>query len=212
MKRNKEEKGLIQRLRRFAHEINYDKFMLMEYLSPLVEGCQAAFKLSLEKATDLNKLTAEDYQNYIDTTQQSLQDVTICFKTDDTDDIISMVFENGEARIYDECVEPDVVINGNRDVLFQLLDSDSRISPVETLGLSFFITGIDYSTIVEGLGLLCFPPLLRVARSGIDPTSLLSEDADSVIIAAASDLVTNLVNKWVSQRLSEREHPDTALS
>ncbi len=184
----------------------------MEYLSPLIEGCQAAFKLSLEKAVDLHKLSEEDYETYIDTAPQSLHDVTICFKTDDTEDIISMVFQDGEARIYDECVEPDVILNGNRSVLLQLIDSDSRISPVETLGLSFFVTGTDYSTIVESLGLLCFPPLLRVARSGVDPTSLLSEDADSVIISAASDLVTNLINKWVSLRLSEREHPGTDLS
>ncbi|MEE8182507.1 MAG: hypothetical protein V3T87_04265, partial [Candidatus Thorarchaeota archaeon] len=57
------------------------------------------------------------------------------------------------------------------------------------------------SDVVEALGFLCFPSLLKMARSGIDPSSLLSEDADSIIIAAASNLVTQMVRKWVDAQL-----------
>jgi hypothetical protein len=31
----------------------------------------------------------------------------------------------------------------------------------------------------------------------VDPASLLSEDADSVIMATASDLVVKMIRKWI---------------
>jgi len=203
LSRDEEDKGLIQSVRTIAHILNHDKFMLLEYLIPIVDGCRAAFNIDMEKAKKVTSIEDSDFEKYLNPAQQSLSDLTICFKTEDTKDIVSLVFQSGEARVYDECVEPDVVINGNRQILIQLLDSDSRISPSETLGVSYSISGTNWSSIVEGLGLLCFPPLLRVARSGIDPSSILSENADSVIIAAASDLVTDLVNRWIGLRVSD---------
>lgn len=203
LSRDEEDKGLIQSVRTIAHILNHDKFMLLEYLVPIVDGCRAAFNIDVEKAQNVHTIVDSDFERYLNPAQQSLSDITICFKTDDTKDMVSLVFQSGAARVYDECVEPDVVINGNRQILIQLLDSDSRISPSETLGVNYSISGTNWSSIVEGLGLLCFPSLLRVARSGIDPSSILSEDADSVIIAAASELVTNLVNRWIGLRVSD---------
>ncbi|MHA1576931.1 MAG: hypothetical protein ACTSU3_06185 [Candidatus Thorarchaeota archaeon] len=170
---------------------------------PIVDGCRAAFNIDIEKAQNVHSIKESDFERYLNPAQQSLSDITICFKTEDTHDIVSLVFQSGTARVYDECVEPDVVINGNRQILIQLLDSDSKISPSENLGVSYSISGTNWSSIVETLGLLCFPPLLRVARSGIDPSSILSENADSVIMAAASELVTEIVNRWISLRVSE---------
>jgi hypothetical protein len=42
-------------------------------------------------------------------------------------------------------------------------------------------------------------------RSGIDPTSLLAEDADSVIMIAASNLVTKMLRKWIDYQLAVTE-------
>jgi hypothetical protein len=56
--------------------------------------------------------------------------------------------------------------------------------------------------VVEGLGFLCYPSLLRVAKSGVDPSSLLVDDADSVIMATASDLVVKMIRKWIDVSLA----------
>ncbi|MFX1439868.1 MAG: hypothetical protein ACFFFD_06425, partial [Promethearchaeota archaeon] len=112
-------------------------------------------------------------------------------------DEYSIVFDGGLTKVYDECIEPDVVISSDFETLMDLLDSDARISPHELLRGRLQVAGADAMEIVEALGFLCYPSLLRMARVGVDPSSLLSEDADAVIIAAASEMVTRMVREWI---------------
>ena len=179
--------------------------MLMEYLGPVVDGCRAALNVSLEKAQVLHKMSENDFEQHISSVTDSFRDLTICLRTSDTNDEFSIVFDRGKTSIYDECVEPDVVIYSDKDTLVAVFDSDPKISPVEILGAKLKISGSDNLDIVEGLGFLCYPSLLRVAQSGVDPSSLLSEDADSVIMATASDLVVKIIRKWIDTSLSKAE-------
>jgi putative sterol carrier protein len=180
-------RNLERSLRHISQNINSNRFMLMEYLGPVVDGCRAALNVSLEKAQVLDMMSEEDFEEHISSVQDSYRDLTICLKPSDTDEEYSIVFERGSTTIYDECIEPDVVITATYDILAAICDSDPKLSPFEALGGSLKISGLDNLSIIEGLGFLCYPALLRVAQSGVDPSSLLSEDADSIIIAAASD-------------------------
>ena len=175
----------------------------MEYLGPVVDGCRAALNVSIEKAQELHKLTEDDFEEYISSVPDSFRDLTICLKTSDTAEEYSIVFERGKATIYDECVEPDVLFISDNNTLIALCESDPKVSPPEVLGVKIEVSGSDNLNIVEGLGFLCYPSLLRVAQSGVDPSSLLSEDADSVIMAAASDLVVKMIKKWIDVTFSE---------
>ena len=176
--------------------------MLMEYLGPVVDGCRAALNISLENAQNLNKLSEVDFEQHITSVQDSFGDLTICLKPSDSEDLFSIVFDRGKTTVFDECVEPDVVITADNDTLNALLDSDPKISPHEILGTRLNVSGSDNQDIIQGLGFVCYPSLLRVAQSGVDPSSLLSEDADTVIMASASDLVVRLIRKWIDISLS----------
>jgi len=171
--------------------------MLLEYLGPIVDGCRAALSVSVDKANNLHKLSDADFDSYMETTEHSFLSLTICFKIRDTDDAYSLVFEAGQSFSYDECVEPDVVVEGPEELLMALFDADAHVSPIDELGVSYRIAGNDSGNIIEALGLLCYTPLLRMARSGLDPSSLLSENADTIILAAASDLVTKISQRWI---------------
>lgn len=195
-------KSLGRSLRHISQNINTDQFMLMEYLGPVVDGCRAALNVSIEKAEDLRKMSEDDFEDHISSVTDSFRDLTICLKTSDTDDEYSIVFDRGQTSVYDECVEPDVVIIADNDTLITICDSDPKMSPHEILGAKLKVSGSDSLDIVEGLGFLCYPSLLRVAKSGVDPSSLLSEDADSVIMATASDLVIKMIRKWIDVSLS----------
>jgi hypothetical protein len=190
-------KTLEMSLRHISQNINNDRFMLMEYLGPVVDGCRAALNVSVEKARDLHKMSEEDFEQQISSVPDSYRDLTICLKVSDSSEEFSIVFDRGKTTVYDECIEPDVVIVGDYDTLFAICDSDPKLSPPEVLGSSLKITASDNLNLVEGLGFLCYPSLLRVAQSGVDPSSLLSEDADSVIMVAASDLVVKMIRKWI---------------
>jgi hypothetical protein len=176
--------------------------MLMEYLGPVVDGCRAALNVSLEKAQVLHKMSEDDFAQHISSVPDSYKDLTICLRLSDTDDEYSIVFDRGKTNVYDECVEPDVVILGDNDTLVAICDSDPKLSPHEALGTSLKVSASDNLDLVEGLGFLCYPSLLRVAQSGVDPSSILSEDADSVIMATASDLVVKMIRKWIDISLS----------
>jgi hypothetical protein len=190
-------KTLEMSLRHISQNINNDRFMLMEYLGPVVDGCRAALNVSVEKARDLHKMSEEDFEQQISSVPDSYRDLTICLKVSDSSEEFSIVFDRGKTTVYDECIEPDVVIVGDYDTLFAICDSDPKLSPPEVLGSSLKISASDNLNLVEGLGFLCYPSLLRVAQSGVDPSSLLSEDADSVIMVAASDLVVKMIRKWI---------------
>ena len=179
--------------------------MLMEYLGPVVDGCRAAFNVSIEHARDFHKISESEMEVLMESTSESFFDLTICLRPKDTEDVCSIVFEDGSTKVYDECIEPEVVISADEAVLIDILDSDSQTSPIDILGSKLMIAGKDSSDVIEGLGLLCFASLLRMARSGIDPTSLLAEDADSVIMITASNLVTKMVRKWVDHQLTVAE-------
>jgi hypothetical protein len=169
----------------------------MEYLAPVVEGCQAAFRVNVDQARNIRKLTDDEFEHLVDTGEQAFRDLTLCFRSKDTDEVYSIVFTDWKPAVFDECLEPDVVITAGREILIDILDSDAKNLPVDLLGKELDVEGINTQVVVEGLGFLCYPSLLRIARSGVDPSSLLAEDADSIIMAAASDFVTNLVQSWV---------------
>ncbi len=197
MPANKVRRTLLGSLKDIVRDINRDQFMIMEYLGPIVDGSRAALSLSIEKAKELHKLSDAEFEDYMDRTEQSFLNLTICFRAEDMDQAHSLVFDSGEAYVFEDCTEPDVVILGDSRMLMSLLDADSNVSPVDELGTSYRVVGKDSSDVIEALGLLCFTPLLRIARSGVDPSSLLSEDADSIILAAASDLLASIVRRWI---------------
>ncbi len=201
----KERQTLLSTLKAIARDINHDQFMIMEYLGPIVDGSRAALSLSVDKARELHQLTESEFEAYMDTTEQSFLDLTICFQADDSELAHSLVFDSGQAYAYEDCVEPDVVISGKARFLMSLFDADSDIDPVDEIGTGFKIAGNDSGNIVEALGLLCYTPLLRIARSGVDPSSLLSEDADAIILASASDLVVKIVRRWIDIQLAKSD-------
>jgi len=194
---------LERRLRSIAHNIQQDNYMLMEYLGPVVDGCRAALNVSLEEAEKLHELSEERFEEYMQSTMESFKNITLCFRATDTDEFASIVFSNGKPQVFDECVEPDVEIIANYNILLDLLDADSKTTPSDRLGTEVLVTGKDSLDVVQGLGLLCYPSLLRVAQSGVDPSSLLSEDADAVIMATASDLVIKMIRKWIDMQVKD---------
>jgi putative sterol carrier protein len=179
--------------------------MLMEYLGPIVDGCRSALSVSVEKARQLHNMSEDEFEELMDSKDGSFSNISFCFKTSDTDDEYSIVFDGGLTKVYDECIEPDVVISSDFETLVDLLDSDARISPPKLLRGRLQVVGADAMEIVEALGFLCYPSLLRMAHSGVDPSSLLSEDADAVIIAAASDMVTRMVREWIDISFQRKE-------
>lgn len=197
----KERKVLLTSLKELARELNNDQFMIMEYLGPIIDGSRAALSLNIEKAQELHRISESEFEEYMDTTEQSFMDLTICFKADDVDSTHSLVFDSSEVYAFEDCTEPDVVIEGKERLLMSLLDADSDVSPIEEMGSGYKIIGNESRNVVEALGVLCYTPLLRVARSGVDPSSLLSEDADVVILASASDLVAKIVRRWIDVQL-----------
>lgn len=179
--------------------------MLMEYLGPVVDGCRAALNVSVEKAQELHKMSEDEFEEHISSVTDSFKDLTICLRTSDTNDEYSVVFDRGKISVYDECIEPDVTIVADNETLVAICDSDPKVVPYEVLGTRLKVSGSDNLDIVEGLGFLCYPSLLRVAKSGVDPSSLLSEDADSVIMATASDLVVKMIRKWIDVALTSTD-------
>jgi hypothetical protein len=195
-------KSLERSLLEIANNINNDKFMLMEYLGPVVDGCRAALNVSLDMAQEFSKMSEDDFDQHISSVPDSYRDITFCIKALDIDEEFSIVFDQGRASVFDECVEPDVIITSENDLLIKLFNSDPKLSPNEVLGSQLNVSGSDSMDVVEGLGFLCYPSLLRVAKSGIDPSSILSEDADSIIMVAASDLVVKMIRKWIDTQLA----------
>ncbi|MHA2005310.1 MAG: hypothetical protein ACW960_14645 [Candidatus Thorarchaeota archaeon] len=192
-------------LRRLSSDINLDRFMLMEYLGPIVDGCRSALRVSVDKAKQLHNMSEDEFETFMQASGNSFANISFCFKTSDSKDEYSIVFDGGLVKVYDECIEPDVVVVSDFETLVDLLDSDPRISPPELLGGKLKVVGADAVEIVEALGFLCYPSLLRMARSGVDPSSLLSEDADALIMAAASDMVTRMVQQWINISIKEED-------
>jgi hypothetical protein len=192
---------LIDRLQKLSIEINEDRYMLMEYLGPIVDGCRAAFNVSIEEAQNLEKITEHDFLKHMDITGDSFEDIIVCFESEDSGEQYAIIFDDGKAKVSDICEDANVIVSSKLDILLDLLDPDSKLSPLEILGISLEVSGNDPSRVVEGLGLLCYPSLLRMAMSGVDPSSLLSEEADAIILVTASDLVTKLLQKWIEIQL-----------
>ncbi len=188
-------------LKTIIHEINTDTYLLMEYLTPIVNGCKAAFDVTVEEAEKLHQLDEEQISSRIQAVSASYSSKSFCFKATDSDDEFSIVFSRGYCKLYNECTDADAVIVGPYDLLADLMNPDAKVSPFENLGESYDIHGTDVHSVVEAIGLLTFPILLKMARDGIDPSSLLAEDADSVITMAASDMITKMIQKWVDLRL-----------
>ena len=90
---------LERRLRNIAGAIQQDKYMLMEYLGPVVDGCRAALNTSLEEARHLDELSDERFEEYMQTTMESFRNLTICFRAVDAEEIASLVFDNGKPEV-----------------------------------------------------------------------------------------------------------------
>lgn len=198
----KQDRRTLERsLREISQDINIDRFMIMEYLGPVVDGCRAALGVSLETAKRFHTITEADFESYMDMVTDSFQDLSVCLRLSENEDEYAIVFDRGKAKMFDECIEPDVVITASHETLLGVLDSDPKLSPPDLLGGAIELTGSDSSDIVQVLGLLCYPSLLRIARSGIDPSSVLSEDADVVIMSAASDMMSKLMKRWIETNI-----------
>jgi hypothetical protein len=191
-------------LQSLVEEMNEDRYMLMEYLGPVVDGCRAALQMDVESAQKLEKLTEQEFDEYLSTAGNSFEDVSFCITTPGGTCQVAVLFEEGEATLKRGCGHECVVISAPEPVLTQLFDTDSRLSPLEVLDNELEVQGSDACEVAEALGFLAFPTLLQMARSGIDPSSLLSEDADSVIMATASDLVTRLLKRWIDVQVKSR--------
>ncbi|TFG34446.1 hypothetical protein EU527_03265 [Candidatus Thorarchaeota archaeon] len=194
--------SLEKRLSYIAQNIQVDNYMLLEYLIPVIDGCRAALNVSIDRAKSVENLSESEFEEYMNTAENSFRDIGFCFKAIDVEEEGSLVFIKGKVSVIDECLESNVTINARLQTLLTLLDTDSKISPVELLGSEIEVEGEDSQDVVQGLGLLCYPSLLRIAESGIDPSSLLVEDADSIIMAAASDLVVKMIRKWINLKLT----------
>ena len=188
-------------LTELANEVNADRYMIMDYLAPVVDGCRAALRVSVEQARRSQGMSQSAFNECLESGEGSFRDLTVCFRCLDTDEVASIAFDRGHATVYDDCVDADVTISSDSRDFSELLDSDSKLSPLDLLGNRLTVTGSEPQDVIEALGLLCFPALWRLARSGVEPTSVLSEDADSVVMAAASDLVTRLVRAWIDLQL-----------
>jgi hypothetical protein len=175
--------------------------MLMEYLGPTVDGCRAAFNVSIEEAQNLERITEQDFLKHMDAAGDSFEELIVCFEVKDSGEQHAIIFNDSTAKVSDICEKPDVIIKSKLDILLSLLNPDSKLSPVDILGISLEVSGNDPGKVAEGLGLICYPSLLRMAIAGVDPSSLLSEEADTIILAAASDLVTKLLRKWIELQL-----------
>ena len=197
---------LEKRLRHIAQNIQADDYMLLEYLIPVIDGCRAALNVNVDRAKSLEKISESEFEEYMSSTDNSFRDIGFCFRASDVEEECSLVFLKGKASVYDECMETSVTIHAKLETLLTLLDTDSKISPVELLGSEIEIEGDETQEVVQCLGLLCYPSLLRVAKSGVDPSSLLVDDADSVIIAAASDLVAKMIRKWIDLQLASEDY------
>jgi hypothetical protein len=156
--------------------------MLMEYLGPVVDGCRAALNISIDKAQELSKMSEDDFDQHISSVTDSYRDITFCIKASDIDEEYSVVFDKGKTSVFDECVEPDVVMSSENDILVALFNSDPKLSPPEVLGNKLHISGNDSMDVVEGLGFLCYPSLLRVAKS-----------------------VVKMIRKWIDTQLTISE-------
>jgi hypothetical protein len=175
--------------------------MLMEYLGPIVDGCRAAFNVSIEEAQNLEKITDIDFLKHMEFSGNSFEEIIICFEANDSQEKHAIEFNDGTARVLDTCENANVLVSSKLNILLSLLDPDSKLSPLDILGNSLRVSGKNVSEVVEGLGLLCYPSLLRMAMAGIDPSSLLSENADTIILATASDLITKLLQKWIELQM-----------
>ncbi|MFX1440939.1 MAG: hypothetical protein ACFFFD_11885, partial [Promethearchaeota archaeon] len=98
-------------LNQLSSDINVDRFMLMEYLGPIVDGCRSALSVSVEKARQLHDMSEDEFEELMHSKEGSFSNISFCFKTSDTDDEYSIVFDGGLTKVYDECIEPDVVIS-----------------------------------------------------------------------------------------------------
>ena len=108
--------------------------MLMEYLGPVVDGCRAALNVSIDKAQEFSKLSEEYFDQHISSVMDSFRNLTICMKVTDIDEEYSIVFNKGKTSVYNECIEPDVVISSDHDTLLALFNNDPKLSPPEVLG------------------------------------------------------------------------------
>ncbi len=197
--------SLEKQLRHIAQDMQIDQFMLLEYLVPVIDGCKAALNVSIDRARSLEKMSEHEFEEYMISAESSFRDIGFCFKATDTNEESSIVFQKGKVFVYDECLESSITISASLETLLTILDTDSKESPVELLGTEIKINGDDTQDIIQGLGLLCYPSLLRIAKSGVDPSSLLAEDADSIIMAAASDLMIKMIRKWIDIQLALEE-------
>ena len=60
-------------LRRLSSDINVDRFMLMEYLGPIVDGCRSALRVSVDKAKQLHNMSEDEFETFLEEQNISLE-------------------------------------------------------------------------------------------------------------------------------------------
>ncbi|MEM4735226.1 MAG: hypothetical protein QXS20_05850 [Candidatus Thorarchaeota archaeon] len=181
--------------------MNDDRFMIMDYLVPLLNGCRVALRMGVADVEHSRNMTEDEFNRHLESVEPSLRNISVCFVANDTDERASIVFDDGVAEVSEDCFESDVVVSADLDTLIEIFSSDPRVTVLDILEEDVDISGSNHEDVIEVLGLMCYPALCKMARDGVDPTSVLSEDAYAVVMAAASDLVTKAVRLWIDRQL-----------
>ncbi len=193
--------SLEESIARVVDAIRENRYLLMEFLSPIIDGCRAAMGVSIETARRLGEMTEEEFRRHMNAVGGSYEATRICIRTWDTDESYMVAFEDGVPSVESTCGAADVTVHAEAPVLRSVFASDPDVHVPALLRSAIDIDCAEPEAAVEAIGLLVYPVLLRMAESGIDPSSLLCEDADSLITSAASDLVTKALRAWIDAKM-----------
>ena len=182
---------LLKSIQRVVFDFNEDRYMLLEYLIPILDGCKAALNVDVTQALKIGKFSEEQFVRHLESTDSAFKELAICIRVSNSE----------------EMEEPNVYIIGSYDSLTLVLDADPKTSLKNLLGDEIKIISHESQDAIDAIGFLCFSELYRVASSGVDPTNLESEYADSVIAATATELITSTLKKWIEIQVSDQPSP-----
>ena len=63
--------SLEKRLKYIVENMQVDRFMLLEYLVPVIDGCRAALNVSIDQAKSLEKMSESEFDEYMTTADNS---------------------------------------------------------------------------------------------------------------------------------------------
>jgi hypothetical protein len=198
---------LLKSIQRVVFDFNEDRYMLLEYLIPILDGCKAALNVNVTQALNLEKFSEEQFETHLESTDSAFKELAICMRVSNSEEEYNLDFNEGIATITEEMEEPNVFIIGSYESLILVLDADPKTSLKNLLGDEIKILSHESQDAIDAIGFLCFSELYRVASSGVDPTNLESEDADSVIAATATELITSTLKRWIEIQVSDQPSP-----